>query len=699
MNLSERPFKGTILGMLLLVGLACLFFEPYILGDGMLFPVHTGTYPPWRDAAPPEAVAAWEAAANPLMADKLHMFHPEQVLDRRALDEGRLPLWDPHTLSGIPHLAQGMPGLFHLPNLPLLFMAPERAYAWVGLIQVALASIFMLLFLRSLSLGHFPATVGGLLFGYSGWMLVRLHYFMITGAAIWLPLLLLAVERLIRGGRAGWLLVFALGVCQTLCAGFFQVAVMNLYVAAAYALVRAAPGLIRDFRGHGKRLLLAGAGAALGLMLAGIQLAPTAATVLSGEVPRGLADAANAEHGIATLKERCLDPAGLAVYLAPDLFGHPDLTRETGSPVLKTSSLTHLALLPPLRSDVNYVELCGYVGVLPLLLALVAVFAGARRGWVFFAVLLVLGICLALGTPYLLDGAGKLPGLLIGDVKRFLFLAVLAFSVLAAFTLDAVWKPRGAPRAVIAGLLLAAVLATATSVAWLALHALDGDQVRDVAVKAIHANTGWSEGLISSGLTDEDLALHRGHLSTVLLRTLFHLALAMAALGLCLEKTRDLVISRPLLVAVLVLDLFSLGWSFNRPMPEGPAPLYDEANPVVRFLGEHLGNGRLIRFGDDRIYPVCAPSVHGLDDAQGYTAFYFDRYRRLWDLVEPGITMDYGTLLPEAARKPGFARARSHGREVRLGAHRGEHRTGKRDDFHGCRTGWRCGRPARYDTG
>ena len=172
------------MGAMLLAALGLLFFIPWFTGDKILFPRHTASYLPWRDTVPARDLRQIDKAANPLMSDKVYMFQPELTLSRRRIHEGHLPLWDPYTLAGIPHIAQGLPATFDPLNFSYLIMAPERSYVLTGFLQTVLGAVFMLLFLRSLELRHFPATIGGMAFGFSGWMLVHLHYFMITGAAM-----------------------------------------------------------------------------------------------------------------------------------------------------------------------------------------------------------------------------------------------------------------------------------------------------------------------------------------------------------------------------------------------------------------------------------------------------------------------------------------------------------------------------------
>lgn len=631
--LREPPWKGTWLGAMLLVVLSLLFFVPFLTNDAILFPLHTAVLPPWSDETPKKTVKELEDRSNRLMTDKFYVFHPELLVSKEALGNGRLPLWDPYSLGGIPHLAQGLPGLFNVAGAAYLIFDPAKAYAISGLVQVILAGLFMLLFLRALEIRHFAAFLGGISFAFSGWMLFHLHYFMICSAALWLPLLLLGAEKLMRGAKLWWIFALALGSFQTLCAGFPQIAVMNLYFTTAYALVRAG-FMARENRTTAlRRLALSGLGLFLGILLSGIQLLPLVEVGHSHDSTRNPAP-------LEVIREMTLEPACLLTFLSPDLFGHPDLSQQMESPYLMRSSLVAMASLPQ-RPDINYLEIQGYVGVLPFILALLVFLAKSRKGWRFFAISGALSIALAMGLPGLLDLTALLPGLMIGDAKRFLFLVAFCFSVLAAFTLDACWKPGGAPlRVHWTGLGLLGLLILIVFAAWIGLTISSETAVMEAACAAIENKTGIAQAEIESHISPSDLEAQRNHLSSTLLKTLLNLVLAALVLLLSTGWTRDWTVSRPIIVAVLVVDLFAVGWRFNQPMND--LELFDPENPVVQFLIDETGPQRIIRYGQDNLYPVNAGSIHKIRDAQGYTAFYSRRYQQLIDLVEPGLTNSYG---------------------------------------------------------
>jgi len=638
MESPDSSWKSFILGALFLLALAVSFFWPYLFDDALFFPAHTGTMLPWRDEIDSKILDEMDSSANMLAADKIHMFHPELTINKRSIQRGEAPLWDPYSLGGIPHLAQGMPGLFHILNYSYFFMEIEKSYAIISLIQIFAGALFMLMFLRALGLHIFAATIGGMVFGFSGWMLLHLHYFMISGAAMWLPLLLLSAERLIKGGRPWWIFAMAIGVFQTLCAGFAQIAVINIYLTVIYCIVRSSPALFKTFKLGFLRLNLAGIGVFLGILLSGIQLVPSAYIAYSDEAIRSV----NTRE---LVYEKRLDPECLATFAAPDIFGNPDLSRETDSPHIKDSSLLSMALLPPFRSDINYVEINGYIGVLPLLLAMLLLFCRPRKGWFFFAAAFVFSLLIALGIPVILDIISLMPGMLIGDAKRFLFFTAFCLIVMSAFSLDGILRSRGAPLTRKIAIAAALIIVIASGAGWIYLKNSSEETLKQKTVSAIHENTGWNEVVINSEISKDDFNTQKDHVSKTLLKTMLHFTLAGIAIFLLTLKGVTRLSAYFMVVAVIVFDLFSLGLCFNRPTKN--LPLYDESNPVVSFLKKNAGDSRIFRFKDDLIYPVCSCAVHEIYDAQGYTAFYFKRYRHLIDILEEGISREYGTLCPK----------------------------------------------------
>jgi hypothetical protein len=118
-----------------------------------------------------------------------------------ALAHGRLPLWNPYQLCGMPLLATYQVGTFYPFHVPYLVLPVPAAMAASAVLHLLLGAGFTYALARALRLGPGPAAVAALVFGPSGYLLQASFAPSQQEAAIWLPAGLLALVRL-AGARA-----------------------------------------------------------------------------------------------------------------------------------------------------------------------------------------------------------------------------------------------------------------------------------------------------------------------------------------------------------------------------------------------------------------------------------------------------------------------------------------------------------------
>ncbi len=158
----------------------------------------------------------------------------KRFLVRSWQETGQIPLWCPHSFSGMPIISDIQVGAFYPPHF-LLYLLPEEwigsALSWLIVLHVIVAGWCMYAYAGShlRPLGALTAAIGYMFAGK--WMLHLLaagHY--ITIGLAWLPLVLLLMEQAIRRRsllRATWAgAVFAMLILGThpqwtLYAGFF----------------------------------------------------------------------------------------------------------------------------------------------------------------------------------------------------------------------------------------------------------------------------------------------------------------------------------------------------------------------------------------------------------------------------------------------------------------------------------------------
>ncbi|MHC4846421.1 MAG: YfhO family protein, partial [Planctomycetota bacterium] len=399
------------LALLLVVPL--IFFGPVLGGDQALVPVHTDELLPWQGEADEARLAEIRSRHQPLLMDTTICFHPHLVATMARLKAGEAPLWNPDLLAGVPLLAQAVHGALHPPLLLASLLPFPMAYGWLALLQTLIAGLLMYRLAREFDAPPWAACLAGLSFAFCGYVSVRFHFFQVHGAAIWLPGVLLGIERLFKGARWGAVACIALCVGCSLLAGFPQGRLHILYAGAAFGAVRfvAAWRAGGAARASGLRSGWAFALAmVLGLAIGAPQLLPAADMA---------SDADSSRRAISTeeVASFAMRPTTLLAALSPDLFGMPSDLAAHALPHLRQDGVMRRLFCKPTG---NFVENTSSFGLAPLLLALLGL-SVRRRGAGLAGGLMLAGVLLSIDTP-LLPWVLHLPGLDIGDPKRFLLL-------------------------------------------------------------------------------------------------------------------------------------------------------------------------------------------------------------------------------------------------------------------------------------
>ena len=395
------------------------------------------------------AIFFWPAAALEgafFVQDVMVQNHPFRDFFARALREGHLPLWNAAINCGFPLFAEGQAGPLYPPNVILALLLPTwAALNWNVVLHLWLAGAGMYALVRGFGAVRPAALCAGLCYALSGYMVVRAMSPNFIDVCAWLPLLFWLVDRILNRGHFFYALLFALVLGLQLLAGHPQAALYGAVAVAGYWLYRS------GVQGVGWIAwpVLAGA-LALGVALAAVQLGPTAELVQLSNRGTGLS--------WTRFVAMSLPPERLATLLWPNLFGNSAHgtygSREVGF----------------------FIQLCAYVGVVPLFLAWAAL-RERRDGQVgFFAVLALAGLVLALGQyTAIFSVFYQIPGFSLFRIPtRFLLWFAVGASVLCGLGLDQALRGRRHRPA--NGWLLAAILGVASvGLLWVGEVALFGD--------------------------------------------------------------------------------------------------------------------------------------------------------------------------------------------------------------------------------
>lgn len=160
-------------------------------------------------------------------------------------------------------------------NVGMLLAPTVWAVGFAKLVQLAMAFVGMMLWLRRLGTTWAAGAMAGLLYCSSGFFVAWSGWLPQAGVTATIPALFWAIERFIALRTARSALVISVVVAWLLLGGFPAVAGHALYAGAVYFLVRTAVER-RTLKGRGLATTIGGGAAAvaLGIGLSAIQLLP-----------------------------------------------------------------------------------------------------------------------------------------------------------------------------------------------------------------------------------------------------------------------------------------------------------------------------------------------------------------------------------------------------------------------------------------
>jgi hypothetical protein len=169
-----------------------------------------------------------------LANDAFFYSYPLRTVAWRMLLSGDLPLWTPYIQSGYPLLSMAQIGLAYPLTWGYLFLPGHVAEQIYVLAPFLLAPAFTYAYLREVGRTPLAALLGALVFGYGGMMASPAGNNFMPNAVMWLPLLLVAIERA-RRDFVRALLLGTFAYAMSVLNGFGQGFVYTGMLAAAYA--------------------------------------------------------------------------------------------------------------------------------------------------------------------------------------------------------------------------------------------------------------------------------------------------------------------------------------------------------------------------------------------------------------------------------------------------------------------------------
>jgi hypothetical protein len=163
--------------------------------------------------------------------------------------KGELPLWTPDILAGYPLASMSQLGFGYPPTWTYLFLPARWAEELYVLLPYLFAPAFTYAYARETGRGRLAAIFAALAFSYGGMMTGRLAApGLVTNGVMWLPLVLIAVERARRARFVPCLLGATAAYTMCVLNGHGQSFVYVGLLAAAYALIEPARILLTTRR-------------------------------------------------------------------------------------------------------------------------------------------------------------------------------------------------------------------------------------------------------------------------------------------------------------------------------------------------------------------------------------------------------------------------------------------------------------------
>jgi len=504
--------------------------------------------------------------------------------------------WNPYIFLGQPLINHPGSPLFYPLNLIFFFLPLNLAFNYSFLLNTVFCGVAIYLYLRYLNQWRFSGLLAAVIFMFNGVALLHAYpgHLQLLQTLPWLALLFLFTEMCLRKKTFLPALLAGLALGIQFLAGNPQYFFYTAIAASGYFLFSAFFSYVQDKDKKQLKFYLSSYVVLIliGLGIAAIKLIPSLEfTSMSDRTATGLSFAAFWSF----------PPQNLITYFLPEFYG----------------DILHVAYW----GEAALWEMCGYLGILPLILSIIAVTCNRNRYTIFFAGLSVFALLGSLGgyLPLLFKiFYGLLPGFskFRGHSKMIMLLA-FSVSVLSAYGLNWVLSHKDTKgqerlkRAVwILGFICGPVILITV------IFSLNSA----LALQALKQIAALPSGFVESGGLNIILFS--------LAKFSFFITASFFLLFLWMKKRLPLRVFQSLALILVLLDLWSFGAKYI--VSEKTDRCYWDRG-MVSFLKTQ---------GQPHTYRVMSPHpegpfpnkamLDGLHSVDGYEAVFLKRYNELF---------------------------------------------------------------------
>ncbi len=335
---------------------------------------------------------------NNAMPDVIGQIYPWKHFTIQSLKAGQIPLWNPYSFSGTPHLANYQSAVLSPFNI-LFFVFPFiDAWSVLVLLQPLLAGLFMYLLMRALGLKRPGSLISSIAFMFCGFITTWMGYATLGYSILFLPLAIFSIEKFYSSNKIRYLFLLSLTIPLSFFSGHFQISFYFFVFVVSYIIFK-----FFQTKNRPNTFYLA-LFAFFGVLLSLPQLLPS--IELYSQTLRS------------TLfqKAETIPWGYMPTFIAPDFLGNP---------VTRNDWFGH------------YAEWNAYIGLIPLMVAFYVFMSRKITRVIFFIISAILAILLAFQTPVLdLLIASRFPVLSTSAASRIIVLFSFSFAVLSGFGLE-----------------------------------------------------------------------------------------------------------------------------------------------------------------------------------------------------------------------------------------------------------------------
>lgn len=239
----KKLFTKSVSNAFLVAAIVLVFFLPNLLRGKIPIPADAliNLYHPLRDVGFANYLPGHFPAKNTLITDPILQTYPWKYLAVKNILNGAWPLWNPYSFSGQPLLANSQSSVFQITGFLFLVFPFNIAWALNIMLAPVLMAIFTYLFLSEIKIDSKKIPASGVVLAsamlpFTGFFVSWMEWGTIINTAMWLPLILLSINKFFQKISSKWFLILTFSVSQTIFSGHLQSALYVFLASFIYTL-------------------------------------------------------------------------------------------------------------------------------------------------------------------------------------------------------------------------------------------------------------------------------------------------------------------------------------------------------------------------------------------------------------------------------------------------------------------------------